>query len=165
MEAANLNCGTDNDTKPEISDEITEPPLDHEHSPEESSKCDELSEKDKMDQLVMYCFIKAVKTAPKSTYPILPAAFYANHMLPAVPEGENLNIKKSQWKKFSTLLQEMALEKLVKLETIRANEFRIVGVETSHPKIREFIDPHHKPITIEAAPSAATSVQEVSFFT
>lgn len=129
-----------------------------------SQPLDEAAERARMDELMVYCFLKAIKTAPKTIYPILPAAFYANHMLPAVPEGQNLNVKRTKWKKLSGLLQEMAVDGVVQLETLRGNEFRLVAANLRHNAIREFVDPHHTPVTVEAAPAAhaATSVQEVT---
>lgn len=108
------------------------------------------SEKDKMEQLLEYCFLKGLKAANKSIYPILPATFYANHVLASLPEGESLNIKKTKWKKFSAFLQEKSIEGIIKLQQMQRNEYNIIGVNAGHRRLQQFVDPYKtEPITVE----------------
>lgn len=149
-----------------MTNENVETPIEEEHvetaepvepleSPKETTDAEpqipeKESEKNKMDELLEYCFLKALKTTPKTTYPLLPANFYANHILANLPEGESLNIKKTKWKKFSTFLQEKSLEGLVKLQQSQKNEYTILGAETGHRLIRGFVDPYKtEPVTVE----------------
>lgn len=117
---------------------------------ENGEKSSEEIEKEKLNEILEYCFLKAAKTVPKSSYPMLPATFYANHVLTSLPDGEVLNIKKTKWKKFSIFLQEKSLQGIIRLQTIQKGDFTITGVEHDHKLLREFIDPYDtKPVVVE----------------
>lgn len=105
-------------------------------------------EKESFDELLEYCFLKALKTIPKNCYPILPATFYAKYILANVPEGKIINLKKTKWKKFNVFLQEKSLEGLIKLQPMPKNEFTIAEANTDHQKVKRFVDPY-KVITVE----------------
>lgn len=94
-----------------------------------------------MDELVMFCFIKALKSLPKSTeLPILVSKFYKLYMLPACPQSKSFDMKKTSFKKLSTFLNHVKSLEMIKLDDVSKGVQRIAHVNMSHPKLREFVD-------------------------
>lgn len=59
-----------------------------------------------MDELLDYCFLKALKTtAKKIDLPVLTSNFYRLHIVPACPADKSLDVKKSSFKKLSKFLE------------------------------------------------------------
>lgn len=125
-----------------------------------NEKSEELKEEN-FDENLVYCFLKALKTIPKDSYPILPATFYAKYVLPSLPEGKTLNLKKTKWKKFSTFLKEKSLEGLIKLQPLPKNDFTIAEVNKGHQELKGFVDPYTT-VSVTAEPKLGKpTVQQI----
>lgn len=72
------------------------------------SEAEKDSGKGTMDEVLMYCFLKAVKYCMKQlSYPILVSSF-CKVLLQACPAGKTVDVKKSSYKKFSSFFKTMA---------------------------------------------------------
>ena len=72
----------------------------------DSPPVEEATPQQLMDQLVEFCFFKALKTtAKKVDLPVLTSNFFRLHMVPACPAGRSLDVKKSSHKKLSKFLE------------------------------------------------------------
>ncbi|KAK7862350.1 hypothetical protein R5R35_006923 [Gryllus longicercus] len=101
----------------------------------------EQGEKEIMDELIKYCFLKALNTtAKKADYPILSSKFYKLHMLPACPSGKTIDVKKSSHKKLSVFLSNMQMLGVVTVKELTKGVESIMNVNTSHELLRNFID-------------------------
>ncbi|KAK6643862.1 hypothetical protein RUM43_000125 [Polyplax serrata] len=121
-------------------------------------------EKDVNSELLEYCFMKSVKTIPKTLYPILPATFYGKYILANLPEGKSLNLKKTRWKKFSIFLQEKSLEGIIKLQQLPKNEFTIASGNSDHPLVKSFVDPYNVvSVVIDSKGDNKPVIQQVYF--
>ncbi len=93
------------------------------------------------DDIVSYCFLKALNTSVKNVkLPLLISNFYKVHMIPACPEGKTVDIKKSRFKKMSKLVQEMAAENVIKIEETSPGVQSICDVNFSHHLLSGFVD-------------------------
>ncbi|KAK7792036.1 hypothetical protein R5R35_001673 [Gryllus longicercus] len=101
----------------------------------------EQGEREIMDELVEYCFLKALNTsAKKADYPMLSSKFYKLHMLPACPSDKTLDIKKSSHKKLSVFLSKMNVLGVVSVKELTKGVESIMNVNVSHELIRNFVD-------------------------
>uniref|UniRef100_A0A8C2IBL6 Eukaryotic translation initiation factor 2D n=1 Tax=Cyprinus carpio TaxID=7962 RepID=A0A8C2IBL6_CYPCA len=67
---------------------------------------DSRSPQEQMDELLLQCFLHALKTkVKKSELPLLTSTFQRNHMVSCCPKGKYLDIKKSSYKNLSKFLQ------------------------------------------------------------
>ncbi|XP_049844815.1 eukaryotic translation initiation factor 2D [Schistocerca gregaria] len=109
-----------------------------EEASEQSEK--DSDEKELMDELIMYCFLKALKTtAKKAEYPMLASTFCKQHLLPACPPGKTLDVKKTSYKKLSKFLVEMDAINIIKVKELTKGVQRIMSIDLSHPRFREFV--------------------------
>lgn len=70
---------------------------------------------EKMDELLMTCSLKALKhSIKKEMLPILASTFYKKYVMTFCPEGIELDIKKTSFKKLSTFLQLLDEENIIK---------------------------------------------------
>ncbi|XP_050425989.1 eukaryotic translation initiation factor 2D-like isoform X2 [Adelges cooleyi] len=61
---------------------------------------------EKMDQIVLTCFLKALKKFVKEDMlPLLASEFYRKYVIPLDPEGIKIDFKKTSYKKLSNFLQ------------------------------------------------------------
>ena len=85
------------------------------------------------DELLEYCFKAAVKTKlqpnKEKMLPILCSTFYSQLMLPSVPNGKILEIKKTSVKKLSTYLSNLGSEKVLKIEIAAKGVEKIASVD------------------------------------
>ncbi|XP_014678119.1 PREDICTED: eukaryotic translation initiation factor 2D-like [Priapulus caudatus] len=97
---------------------------------------------ERMDALLLHCLCAALKTSGKKMeLPCLTSAFYSAHMLPAVPPGARLDIKKSSYKKLSRFLQAMQREGLVSTKELTRGVDSLVAINHAHPRLRQFVVP------------------------
>ncbi|XP_022364459.1 eukaryotic translation initiation factor 2D isoform X4 [Enhydra lutris kenyoni] len=61
------------------------------------------------------------------------------------PEGRQLDIKKSSYKKLSKFLQHMQQEQMIQVEELRRGVESIVAVDWRHPRITSFVIPEPSP--------------------
>ncbi|XP_075214113.1 eukaryotic translation initiation factor 2D [Lycorma delicatula] len=108
---------------------------------EDTSDKEDSSEnlKEIMNELLMYCFLKSLKTSvKKSTFPLLVSTFYRQHILAACPPGKNVDIKKTKYKKLSNFLNEVEKTGIIKLEMLSKGVQSISFVAFDHSLIKEF---------------------------
>uniref|UniRef100_A0A6Q2YMA2 Eukaryotic translation initiation factor 2D n=1 Tax=Esox lucius TaxID=8010 RepID=A0A6Q2YMA2_ESOLU len=84
-----------------------------------------------MDALLLQCFLHALKSkVKKSELPLLTSTFLRIHMFSCCPNGKQLDIKKSSYKKLSKFLQSMQQEhRLVKVKELSKGVESIVEVD------------------------------------
>lgn len=104
--------------------------------------CDSIAE-NSMEDLLQYCFYKSLVTSAKKTpLPLLTNVFYKVHMMNVYPQGSQIDIKKSKYKKLSTFLEEMAQSKVITLEQNANGIHKITKIDHSHISVREFLKVH-----------------------
>uniref|UniRef100_A0A7M4FW56 Eukaryotic translation initiation factor 2D n=1 Tax=Crocodylus porosus TaxID=8502 RepID=A0A7M4FW56_CROPO len=97
---------------------------------------------EQMDELFQQCFFHALKCkVKKSELPLLTSTFLRNHMFSCCPEGQQLDVKKSSYKKFSKFLQCMQQKDILQVKELNKGVESIVGVDWKHPDIKSFVVP------------------------
>ncbi|KAL1021547.1 hypothetical protein UPYG_G00014640 [Umbra pygmaea] len=104
---------------------------------------DSRSPQEHMDALLLQCFLHALKSkVKKSELPLLTSTFLRIHMFSCCPSGQQLDIKKSSYKKLSKFLQSMQQEhRLVKVKELSKGVESIVEVDWKNPELRSFCTP------------------------
>lgn len=104
-----------------------------------------------MDQLLLYCFLKAWRTSAKKVeLPILVSNFYRLHMIQACPANLTLDVKKSTYKKLSKFLQEMQLRGIVVAKELTKGVESVVEVNYAHAELKSFVvDPNDAVASVE----------------
>nr|XP_045003335.1 eukaryotic translation initiation factor 2D isoform X2 [Jaculus jaculus] len=130
---AHRACGEQ--SLPEASEDTTSRTLN-----QESSDSKPLQEQ--MDELLQQCFLHALKSrVKKADLPLLTSTLFGSHMFSCCPEGKQLDIKKSSYKKLSKFLQHMQKEQIIEVKELSKGVESIVAVDWRHPKITTFIIP------------------------
>ncbi|XP_054032503.1 eukaryotic translation initiation factor 2D [Dryobates pubescens] len=97
---------------------------------------------EQMDALLNQCFFHALKCkVRKSELPLLTSTFLRSHMFSCCPAGQQLDIKKSSYKKFSKFLQCMQQQKILQVKELSKGVESIVEVDWKHPELRAFAVP------------------------
>ncbi|RDD37372.1 Eukaryotic translation initiation factor 2D [Trichoplax sp. H2] len=94
---------------------------------------------DTMDQLYQKCFMKAVISClrNKTELPLLASSF--NRIMQSYcEEGENLNIKKSSYKKFLTFLKVMKERGIIDFKDTARGVQSITTIQRGHPEVKAF---------------------------
>ncbi|XP_006887994.1 PREDICTED: eukaryotic translation initiation factor 2D isoform X1 [Elephantulus edwardii] len=95
-----------------------------------------------MDELLQRCFLHALKSqVKKADLPLLTSTLLGSHMFSCCPEGQQLDIKKSSYKKLSKFLQHMQQEHIVQVKELSKGVESIVAVDWKHPRITSFVIP------------------------
>ncbi|XP_071435039.1 eukaryotic translation initiation factor 2D isoform X2 [Pithys albifrons albifrons] len=112
-------------------------------SPEEQQEPEESrTPQEQMDALFSQCFFHALKCkVKKADLPLLTSTFLRSHMFSCCPAGQQLDIKKSSYKKFSKFLQCMQNQKILKVKELSKGVESIVEVDWKHPDIKAFAVP------------------------
>ncbi|XP_023556923.1 eukaryotic translation initiation factor 2D isoform X4 [Octodon degus] len=93
------------------------------------------SKQEQMDDLLQQCFLQALKCrVKKADLPLLTSTFLGSHMFSCCPEGQQLDIKKSSYKKLSKFLQHMQQEEIVQVKELSRGVESIVAVDWKHPR-------------------------------
>ncbi|CAH1731913.1 eukaryotic translation initiation factor 2D [Aphis gossypii] len=93
---------------------------------------------EKMDELLMTCSLKALKYCiKKEMLPILASTFYKKYVMKFCPEGIELDIKKTSFKKLSTFLQLLDVECIIKFNVGSNGIAEITQVMHSNSKFQE----------------------------
>ncbi|XP_038205684.1 eukaryotic translation initiation factor 2D isoform X1 [Arvicola amphibius] len=101
---------------------------------------------EQMDELLQQCFLHALKSrVKKADLPLLTSTLLGSHMFSCCPEGQQLDIKKSSYKKLSKFLQHMQQEQIVQVEELSKGVESIVTVDWKHPRITSFVIPEPSP--------------------
>ncbi|XP_054836605.1 eukaryotic translation initiation factor 2D [Eublepharis macularius] len=103
---------------------------------------DSRSPQEQMDALLHQCFFHALKCKiKKSELPLLTSTFLRNYMFSCCPKGQQIDIKKSSYKKFSKFLQSMQQQKILQVKELSKGVESIVDVDWRHERIRSFLVP------------------------
>ncbi|XP_051059921.1 eukaryotic translation initiation factor 2D isoform X2 [Phodopus roborovskii] len=90
---------------------------------------------EQMDELLHWCFLHALKSRVKrADLPLLTSTLLGSHMFSCCPEGQQLDIKKSSYKKLSKFLQHMQQEQIVQVKELSKGVESIVAVDWRHPR-------------------------------
>ncbi|XP_075843967.1 eukaryotic translation initiation factor 2D isoform X2 [Microtus pennsylvanicus] len=90
---------------------------------------------EQMDELLQQCFLHALKSrVKKADLPLLTSTLLGSHMFSCCPEGQQLDIKKSSYKKLSKFLQHMQQEQIVQVKELSKGVESIVTVDWRHPR-------------------------------
>ncbi|XP_057656877.1 eukaryotic translation initiation factor 2D [Diorhabda carinulata] len=101
---------------------------------------------DDMDELLMHCFLGAIKYSKDVNLPVLTSNFFKLNMLPICPSGKNLDIKKTSYKKLKPFLKKMADDGLIIVKEVKSGVETITFINKDHPKCQAFyIPPENRP--------------------
>ncbi|XP_004685627.1 PREDICTED: eukaryotic translation initiation factor 2D isoform X1 [Condylura cristata] len=101
---------------------------------------------EQMDELLQQCFLHALKCrVKKADLPLLSSTFLGSHMFSCCPEGRQLDVKKSSYKKLSKFLQHMQQEQIIQVQELSKGVESIVAVDWKHPRITSFVIPEPSP--------------------
>ncbi|XP_067585278.1 eukaryotic translation initiation factor 2D isoform X5 [Pseudorca crassidens] len=90
---------------------------------------------EQMDELLQRCFLCALKyRVKKADLPLLTSTLLGSHMFSCCPEGRQLDIKKSSYKKLSKFLQHMQQEQIIQVQELSKGVESIVAVDWKHPR-------------------------------
>ncbi|KAF6074409.1 eukaryotic translation initiation factor 2D [Phyllostomus discolor] len=90
---------------------------------------------EQMDELLQRCFLHALKCrVTKADLPLLTSTFLGSHVFSCCPEGRQLDIKKSSYKKLSKFLQQMQQEQIIQVKELSKGVESIVAVDWKHPR-------------------------------
>jgi len=100
-----------------------------------------------MDELLDYCFLKALKTsAKKIELPVLTSNFYRLHIVPACPSDKTLDVKKTSFKKLSKYLDSVKKEGIIEVKELTKGVESITAIQHGHDRVRFFRpEPEDKP--------------------
>ena len=97
------------------------------------------SPQEAMDELLNYCFFKALKTsAKKIELPVLTSNFYRLHIVPACPSDKSLDVKKSSYKKLSKFLESLQKEDVIQVKELTKGVESITAIRYDHERVRMF---------------------------
>ncbi|KAM5181220.1 eukaryotic translation initiation factor 2D isoform 2-T2 [Mantella aurantiaca] len=95
-----------------------------------------------MDDLLHQCFFHALKyKVKKSDLPLLTSTFLRNYLFACCPEGQQVDIKKSSYKKLSKFLQAMQQRKILQVKELSKGVESIVEIHWKHPDVISFVAP------------------------
>ncbi|XP_032949642.1 eukaryotic translation initiation factor 2D isoform X1 [Rhinolophus ferrumequinum] len=104
---------------------------------------------EQMDALLQRCFLHALKCRiKKADLPLLTSTLFGSHMFSCwygSPEGRQLDIKKSSYKKLSKFLQHMQQEQIIQVKELSKGVESIVAVDWKHLRITSFVIPEPSP--------------------
>ncbi|XP_066117606.1 eukaryotic translation initiation factor 2D isoform X1 [Saccopteryx bilineata] len=101
---------------------------------------------EQMDELLQQCFLHALKCrVKKADLPLLTSTFLGSHVFSCCPEGWQLDIKKSSYRKLSKFLQQMQQEQIIQVKELSKGVESIVAVDWRHPRITSFVIPEPSP--------------------
>ncbi|XP_012314718.1 eukaryotic translation initiation factor 2D isoform X2 [Aotus nancymaae] len=96
---------------------------------------------EQMDELLQRCFLHALKCrVKKADLPLLTSTFLGSHVFSCCPEGRQLDIKKSSYKKLSKFLQQMQQEQIIQVKELSKGVESIVAVDWKHPRKGSFLE-------------------------
>jgi len=95
--------------------------------------------RNEQDSLLEACFKLAIKSKlqeKKEALPLLCSTFFSQYLLPSVPSGKELKIKKTSFKKLSSFFAEMEKEQILRTEQVSSGVDQIVSVDFKHSYFR-----------------------------
>ncbi|NXM78845.1 EIF2D factor, partial [Serilophus lunatus] len=128
--------------KEELHENRAAEPVENASTEDQQEAEDIRTPQEQMDALFNQCFFHALKCkVKKSDLPLLTSTFLRSHMFSCCPAGQQLDIKKSSYKKFSKFLQCMQNQKILQVKELNKGVESIVEVDWKHPDIRAFSVP------------------------
>ncbi|NXF12626.1 EIF2D factor, partial [Smithornis capensis] len=128
--------------KEELHENRAAEPVENASTEDQQEAEDSRTPQEQMDALFNQCFFHALKCkVKKSELPLLTSTFLRSHMFSCCPAGQQLDIKKSSYKKFSKFLQCMQHQKILQVKELSKGVESIVEVDWKHPDIRAFAVP------------------------
>ncbi|KAE8623670.1 hypothetical protein XENTR_v10005692 [Xenopus tropicalis] len=107
------------------------------------------SSQEAMDSLLHQCFFHALKhKVKKSDLPLLTSTFLRNYLFACCPEGQQVDIKKSSYKKLTKFLQTMQQRKVLQVKELNKGVESIVEIDWKHPDVRSFVAPEPVPVDL-----------------
>ncbi|KAM8965342.1 eukaryotic translation initiation factor 2D-like [Sarcophilus harrisii] len=101
---------------------------------------------EQMDELLRNCFFHALKSrVTEADLPLLTSTFLGSHMFSCCPRGQQLDMKKSSYRKLSKFLHQMMKQQILQLKELSKGVESIVSVDWKHPSITSFIVPKPAP--------------------
>ncbi|XP_040841501.1 eukaryotic translation initiation factor 2D isoform X2 [Ochotona curzoniae] len=102
----------------------------------EQDPTDSRTLQEQMDELLQRCFLHALKCrVQKADLPLLSSTLLGSHMFSCCPEGRQLDIKKSSYKKH------MQQEQIIQVKELSKGVESLVAVDWKHPRITSFVIP------------------------
>ena len=92
---------------------------------------------EEMDDLVLHCFVFGITNLTKAELPMLVSTFYSQHMLPGRPEGSEVNLKTSTFKKIGVFMKTMEAEGCLKIKQKSAGVDQITEIDKRCKYIHE----------------------------
>eukprot|EP00042_Codosiga_hollandica_P055357 m.772326 g.772326 ORF g.772326 m.772326 type:complete len:679 (+) comp59097_c0_seq6:634-2670(+) len=112
-----------------------------------------------MDEVIKYSFVRALcSKVTKADLPILVSTFFSTHMLPSRPQGVELDVKKSSYKKIGKFLAAMQEAGAVVVKQLSEGVDSIVDLNRQTDIVRE-MKRRHPGITDEDAPEPVDPTQ------
>jgi len=150
-EIENLEINDDNEEKVETnteekneeievpeSNKTEEQKKSEENDGEETEKTVE-EVRNEQDSLLEVSFKLAIKSKlqdNKEALPLLCSTFFSQYLLPSVPSGKELKIKKTSFKKLSAFFAGMEKEQILRTEQVSSGVDQIVSVDFKHSYFR-----------------------------
>uniref|UniRef100_A0A5F9CVG3 Eukaryotic translation initiation factor 2D n=1 Tax=Oryctolagus cuniculus TaxID=9986 RepID=A0A5F9CVG3_RABIT len=134
----------DKSSPPSIAPLVVDPAdlNDDKESVQDQDPTDSRTLQEQMDELLQQCFLHALKCRiQKADLPLLTSTLLGSHMFSCCPEGHQLDIKKSSYKKLSKFLQHMQQEQIVQVKELSRGVESVVAVDWRHPRITSFVIP------------------------
>jgi len=137
---------TTEETVDVVADEVDNLKLDTDDKCEEEenveeSVIDSRTPQEIMDSLLDSAFLQSLRTtctAKKAEFPMLTSNFYRLHMVPACPPDQQLDVKKSSYKKLSKFLEKKERFGLLKIKELTKGVESIMSVDYQHELITNF---------------------------
>lgn len=107
----------------------------------------------KMDELLMSCSLKVLKhSITKEMLPILASTFYKKYVMSVCPEGIELDIKKTSFKKLSTFLQLLDKDGIIKFNVGSNGIAEITRVMHNNVKFQEVEENPELKLNVQNSP-------------
>lgn len=109
-------------------------------SPEEGNDGDDArSPIEIMDELLLNCILTAIKTSLKKVeLPLLVSTLHKSHLLPSCPANQQVDVKKSSYKKISVFLKEIQKMGLLEVKELQKGVESIVSINFNHERLEGF---------------------------
>ena len=140
-------------------EKVLNEPLENDSSSNNNNNDEEKeeSEKDLMDRLLEETFIRGLRLfVQKNDLPMLLSTFYSKCMIPSCPEGKEIDLKKSSYKKISVLADFMEKNEVVKCQMNEKKALEIVDINRSSMFYRKFKVDDVKPDDSESVTAPPT---------
>ncbi|CAL8464144.1 g3679 [Coccomyxa elongata] len=108
------------------------------------------------DQMIEACLLGGLQSVADEDLPMLTSDFYSKHMLPAKPDGANVDIKKTSYKKLSKLLSTFEKKGLLTTKVVHKQD-KLTAVNRGHELYTAFA-PRERSAGAAAAGSASASI-------